>query len=514
MTPPRPQQSAATPDTGPHPAPVSLSLEGITKVYPGAVALRDVSLQVRGGEVVGLIGENGAGKSTLLKVLGGAIAPTAGAIIVDGQRHDSLTPAAAAALGIAFVHQELNAFANLDVAANILIGREITRGRFGALDRPAMARAVRPVIDRIGAHFRPDDPVADLSLADLQMLEICRALSVNARLIVLDEPTSSLSVSESDRLLAVIAQLRASGVAVLFVSHRLSEVQACADRVVVLRDGRNAGDLARGEITHDRMTRAMIGRDLARFRERRPAARGRPVLEIRGVATSAFPTARATLDVHAGEILGLAGLVGAGRTELARAVFGVDPILAGEVRLDGQPLPPGSVADAITRGLVLVPEDRKALGLFLDFGVAANVALPSLRAISTRGRVSRAAEQAMARAAQDALRIKAATLDAPVAELSGGNQQKVVLGKWLAMRPRAIILDEPTRGIDVGSKAEIYRVMHDLARQGVAILMISSDMEEVIGVADRVAVMRRGEIKAVLTGDGITEHGVLSGAVD
>ncbi len=493
--------------------PLSLHLDRITKVFAGVVALRDVSLRIDAGEVVGLIGENGAGKSTTMNVLGGAVAPSGGIIAIDGHRLTHLTPATAKDLGIAFVHQELNAFTNLDVAANILLGREIARGPFRSLDRAAMASAVQPVLDLIGTRFGPHDMVADLSLAELQLLEIARALSMNARLIILDEPTSSLTLTESQKLMGIIAGLKAKGVAVLFISHRLAEVAECADRVVVLRDGRNAGDLAHGQISRDAMIRLMIGRDLTQFREKTSHKPGAVVLEVTDVATTTFPHARANLTVRAGEIVGLAGLVGAGRTELARAVFGIDPVLHGSVKLRGEPLPPRSVAAAISRGLCLVPEDRKEQGLFLDFAIARNISMPSLPALARRGRVDLVAETAMAKQGQQALSIKAATLATAAAELSGGNQQKVVLAKWLAMKPRVMILDEPTRGIDVGAKAEIYRLMQALAADGVGILMISSDMEEVIGVADRVAVMRRGEVTGILGTNDLNEHNILSLAV-
>ncbi|MCX7888922.1 MAG: sugar ABC transporter ATP-binding protein [Rhodobacteraceae bacterium] len=497
---------------------IDLALEGITKTYPGAVALDGVSLSVTGGEIVGLIGENGAGKSTLLKILGGGIAPTRGTIRIDGQAHAQLDPARAGALGIAFVHQELNAFDNMDVTANILLGREITRGPLGRLDRRAMAEAVRPVLDLVGARFGPEDQVADLSLAELQQIEICRALSRDARLLILDEPTSSLTLAESARLIDIILGLRRSGVAILLVSHRLSEVEACADRVVVLRDGRKAGELVQGAITREAMTRLMIGRDLERGRARAPrppdGAGGRAALALAGLRTRAFPGAVANLAVRAGEIVGLAGLVGAGRTELARAAFGIDPPAGGEVRVNGVALPPGDIAAALREGLCLVPEDRKSDGLFLDFSVAANIAQPNLRSLSRRGVVDRAAEARMAQAARRDLGIKAASTDQAAAELSGGNQQKVVLAKWLAMEPRAIILDEPTRGIDVGAKAEVHDIMRRLAARGVGILVISSDMDEVISLSHRVAVMRRGAIVAELEGDRITEMNIMSSAVD
>lgn len=495
-------------------AAISLDLVGITKVYPSAVALNGVSLSIRGGEVVGLIGENGAGKSTLMKVLGGTIAPDEGDIVIDGVRLAAMTPAAAVAYGIAFVHQELNPFANLDVAGNILLGREIRSGPFGFIDRAAMESRVRPLLDLLGTRFGASTPVSELSLADQQLLEIAKALSINVRLLILDEPTSSLTLSETQRLLAVIRRLRDDGVAVLFITHRLAEVEAVADRVVGLRDGQNAGALSRETMNKDAMVRLMIGRDVKQFYVPPERQAGPVILQTIGLRTEAYPEAAVDLHVRSGEILGLAGLVGAGRTELARALFGIDAIQGGHVEIGGKAVEPGSVRAAIQAGICLVPEDRKSEGLFLDFSTATNIVMAKLKTIAKGGFVDKAAEQAIATDFRQRLSIKANRLDRAVGELSGGNQQKVVLAKWLGLQPRLIILDEPTRGIDVGAKAEVYRLMRDLAAAGAAILMISSDMEEVIGVSNRVAVMRRGAIAGVLERDEVSEEAVLRLAVE
>ncbi len=492
---------------------ISLELSRVTKVYPGVVALQDVDLNISGGEIVGLIGENGAGKSTLMKVLGGMVSPDGGGISIDGVPIDGLTPSDASGLGIAFVHQELNPFSNLDVTANVLLGRELTSGPLRLLDRSAMVAKVAPILKLLGTRFGPADPVADLSLADQQLLEIARALSMNARLVILDEPTSSLTLSETGRLLEVMRQLREKGVAILFISHRLSEVEEVADRVVCLRDGRNAGELVGSEIRKDKMVRMMIGRDVSQFYEKSRHGATKPVLELHDVRTSTFPEAGVDLDLHAGEILGVAGLVGAGRTELARAIFGIDPLSGGSIHLNGKELKSHSVPEAIASGLSLVPENRKEQGLLLDFAIRENIALPCLQTLSRFGIVDREREADLAEASRSRLAIKTSSISRAAAELSGGNQQKVVLAKWLSTKPKVLIFDEPTRGIDVGAKAEVYHLMQVLADEGVGILMISSDMEEVIGVSDRVAVMRRGHVSGFLGPNELTEENILRLAV-
>ncbi|HET7411991.1 MAG TPA: sugar ABC transporter ATP-binding protein [Pararhizobium sp.] len=491
-----------------------LELERISKSYPGVQALSDVGLSAQAGEVIGLIGENGAGKSTLMKILGGVTEPTAGVIRIDGTDRSSLTVEDAIAAGIAFVHQELNLFDNLDVAANVFIGREPRSGwPLRLIDRKRLHDAVRPLLDRLGADFAPDTSVAELSIAQRQLLEIAKALSLDARIVIMDEPTSSLTISETRRLLSVVEELKRNGVAIIFISHRLNEVKECADRVVVLRDGRVTGRLAREEISHDAMIRLMIGRDLKSLYSPPAAPPSAPALELRGLRTPAFPDQPIELVLNRGEILGLAGLIGAGRTELARAVFGIDRPLAGEIRLDGKDIAVASPSDAIRHGIYLVPEDRKQSGLILEDSIAENISLPNIRAFTRTGLVRPALEERNANEQARALQIKAPTVATPAGSLSGGNQQKVVLAKWLSMKPQVIIFDEPTRGIDVGSKSEIYLLMRSLADNGVGVLMISSDMEEVIGVSDRMAVMHEGAIAGILTRDGFNEESVMQLAV-
>jgi ribose transport system ATP-binding protein len=486
-----------------------LALDHITKHYPGVKALDGVSLSIGPGEIVGLVGENGAGKSTLMKVLGGVTPPSSGTIRIDGADLPALTVPRAIAAGIAFVHQELNLFDNLDAAANVYVGREPLRpGPLRLVDRARMRAQVRPLLDLLGCDFGPDTPVSSLSIAQRQLLEIARALSQNARLVIMDEPTSSLTLAETDRLLGVVENLRAQGVAIIFITHRLNELIRVADRVVVLRDGRNVGHLDKGHITHGEMIRLMIGRDLKSIYTAPARPAGAPVLELDGVITPAWPGRAVTLQVRSGEILGLAGLVGSGRTELACAVFGIDPPLAGRIAVNGRPHQPSPRA-SIAAGVFLVPEDRKRAGLLLDLSIAENIALPDLAAHARGGLVSGAAVSRTAARMKSEMDIRAVTTDVGAGTLSGGNQQKVVLAKWLALKPRVLICDEPTRGIDVGAKAEIYRLLRALADNGVGVLMISSDMEEVIGVSDRVAVMHEGRIGGVLGRDQLSEHAIL-----
>ena len=495
------------------PAPL-LSLVGISKSYAGVRALEEVSLTIEAGAVLGLIGENGAGKSTLMKILGGVVQPTAGSIVVDGIAHSTMTVADAARAGIAFVHQELNVLDNLDVAANIFLGREaVAGGPLRLVRNRRMHELARPLLERLGADFGPETNVSRLLIAQRQLVEIAKALSVEARVIIMDEPTSSLTLQETDRLLQVIAELRTSGVAVIYISHRLHEVKLCADRVVCLRDGRVAGELAHDEIEHHAMIRMMIGRELRSLYTPPRAPPEGEICVVDQVVTSAFPDRHVSLRVRRGEILGLAGLVGSGRTSLARGLFGVDPIVSGEVHLAGQRVEIHSPREAIAQGIYLVPEDRKREGLVLDMPLTENISLASLRRYATFNLVDRNAEATTARAQQVSLRIKTPNVAVHAATLSGGNQQKVVLAKWLSMAPRLIIFDEPTRGIDVGAKGEIYALMRALADDGVAIIMISSDMEEVIGVSDRVAVMHEGEISGVLDRTGLSELNILRLAI-
>ena len=491
-----------------------LRLVGVRKSYPGVLALAGFDMDVAPGEVIGLVGENGAGKSTLMKILGGVTQPGAGSIEIDGVSNPALTVGGSIRAGIAFVHQELNLFDNLDVAANVFMGREPRKGGLlNLVDEDRMRRDVAPLLKRLGANFAADALVAKLSLAQRQIVEIAKALSFNARLVILDEPTSSLPIAETERLLEVIAALKAEGISVIFISHRLHEIERACDRVIVLRDGVLVGRLDRSEVTHQKLVRLMIGRDLKVAAGAPASTKGAIALSAVGLCTAAYPNRPVNLDIHRGEILGLAGLVGAGRTEIARALFGIDPIYGGAIKLEGKEVSIRRSSDAARLCIYLVPEDRKGEGILLDLPISQNISLPNLPAYAGAGLVSVRRENAQAERSKQNLDIRTPSVSVRTGSLSGGNQQKVALAKWLAMSPRVIMLDEPTRGIDVGAKAEIYKLMRGLAEAGVAVLMISSDMEEVIGVSDRIAVMHEGRIAGILDRDQFSEENVLLLAV-
>lgn len=440
------------------------------------------------GEVLALIGENGAGKSTLMKILAGVQPADEGELRVRGEAVRFRSTAEALRAGIALIHQELNLAPNLDAASNVFLGREPRR--FGMVGRAAMRREARRFMEMAGLAVDPAAPVAGLSPGQRQQVEIAKALSTDARLLIMDEPTSSLSQGEAERLFGVIRALKERGVAVIYISHRLGEVKEVADRVSVLRDGRNAGELEREEISHDAMVRRMVGRDLSAFFPEKGRKAGEVLLEVEGLRTAAHPGSEVSFAVRAGEIVGIAGLVGAGRSEVLRAVFGVDRRGGGRVRVAGAECGARHPREAIRTGLALAPEDRKMQGLVAEMGVAENLSLASLwRDRLAGGFLNRKAERELAREMGRAMRIKAATT---VSRMSGGNQQKVVLGKWLAMRPRVLLLDEPTRGVDVGAKREIYELMVALAGEGKAVLFVSSDLEEILGMSDRVLVMHEG----------------------
>lgn len=490
-----------------------LRVRDIAKSFPGVQALRGVSLYLAAGEVLAVVGENGAGKSTLMKILAGVQRPDDGEIRLDGKPVVLESVHDAEAAGIVLIHQELSLAENLDVAGNLFLGREATwGGPLKLLDRRMYADA-RAILDRVGLEVSPRALVAELSVGQQQLVEIARALSLESRVLIMDEPTSSLTQHETDRLYQVVRELKRNGVSVLYISHRLNEVRELADRVTVLRDGRNAGELQKVEISHESLVRLMVGRELKQFFQRSPHTgkppAEQPLLRAKGLRIVNQRSRPISFDLHAGEIVGIAGLVGAGRTELAEALFGVRPLAAGKVELEGRPLTIRSPQDAIGAGIYLVPEDRRHQGLVLSGSVGQNISLPSLRRLSRFRIVSRGREQSTGEEMKRQLNIRTPTLAQIVGLLSGGNQQKVVLGKWLCRQPRVLILDEPTRGVDVGAKSEIYAIMDRLAGEGVGILMISSDLEEILGMSDRVLVMHEGRLAGELPRGELSEERVM-----
>ncbi len=508
---------AAAPQDG---APM-LRMRDIAKTFGPVRALAGVSFDAWAGEVHALMGENGAGKSTLMKILSGVLqADPGGTIRLRGETVTIADPAAARSLGIVTIHQELALSPNLSVAENIFLGREPRR--LGMVDRAAMRARARPVLDRLGVGFGPATPLAALSIAERQLVEIARALAVDARVLVMDEPTTSLSSRETEKLFALVRQLRGEGLAIIYISHRMAEIDELADRVSVLRDGASVGTLSRAELTSEALIRMMVGRDLSTFYTRpqdaaqvgaRPARSGRPLLRAHGIGDGGRRVHDCSFTLMRGEVLGIAGLVGAGRTELARLICGVDARRTGSITLEGRPQRCCTPSEAIASGIVYLTEDRKALGLYLDMSVRQNIAIDVaeqdaqggvlLNFAAARKRSAEAIRRLSVRTASDAIAVGA---------LSGGNQQKVLLARLLETEPCVLFLDEPTRGVDIGAKSEIYRLIGEWARSGMGIVLISSEMAEIIGVCDRTLVMREGRLVGELGGGGepITQEAIMA----
>lgn len=485
-----------------------LRIEHISKSFPGVQALNDVSFHLGQGEVLAVIGENGAGKSTLMKILAGIQSPDEGSIQVNGKPVHIHSVEDAFEQGIVLIHQELNLADNLDVGANVYLGREPTW--CGLIDNRLIQRETSKFLEMVGLNISPKTPLKSLTTGQQQLVEIAKALSINSRVLIMDEPTSSLSHHETVRLFEVVKKLRDQGVSIIYISHRLGEVEELADRVVVLRDGNFAGELSKADIRRENMVPLMVGRELDNFYERSPHPKGEVVLEANRLVTTTYPGSEVSFSLSAGEIVGIAGLVGAGRTELLRVLFGIDQPLSGTISVHGHKLHPTHPLDAIQAGIALVPEDRKAQGLILEMTVRENASLPSLITNSGwLGWLRKRWERELAENSIQQQQIKTPSADQVAQYLSGGNQQKIVFAKWLATNPKILLLDEPTRGIDVGAKHEMYALMDRLASEGLAVLFVSSEMDEILGMSDRVLVMHEGRLTGELSREELSEEAVM-----
>jgi rhamnose transport system ATP-binding protein len=488
-----------------------LEVRDVSKSFGAVAAVAGVSFPLYAGEAHALVGENGAGKSTIVKMLAGVHRPDTGTLLLDGEPVSFHTPADAKAAGIAVIYQEPTLFPDLSVAENIVMGRH-PRRRLGMIDRAAIKAEAARLFARLGVAIDPDRPARGLSIADQQIVEIAKALSADARMLIMDEPTAALSLVEVERLFTVARTLRDEGAAIMFISHRFEEITSLCQRVTIMRDGKHVSTDSTDDVTVDVMVRRMVGRDLDALFPKQDVTPGAVVLSVEGLSKAGV-FRDISFEVRAGEIVAFAGLVGSGRSEVMQAVFGVDERDEGMVRLNGKRLRPHSPRAAMSAGMALVPEDRRQQGLLMDLSIERNVTLPRSGALSKLGFLFGAAERREAQHWTERLRTKYGSLGDAVGTLSGGNQQKVVLAKWLSMAPRVLIVDEPTRGIDVGTKAEVHRLMSALAAEGVAVVMVSSELPEVLGMADRVLVMREGRIVAEIPRAEMTEDSVMFAAM-
>jgi len=484
-----------------------VELEHITKEFPGVKALDDVQFNLRQGEVLAFLGENGAGKSTLMKILSGVYAKDSGSIKIDGQTVEHMSPTKAQELGIAIIHQELNMCSHLTVAENIFLGREITKS--GVLSSREMNRTAAEVLKRLKINISPETIVGSLPVSKQQMVEIAKALSANARILIMDEPTSALTSAEIEELFRIIHQLKNEGCAIVYISHRLEELQYIADRVIILRDGQYVTTLEYSRTNLDEIVAYMVGREIKEKFPHIECKKGKKILEIKNLNAGRM-VRNINLKLYEGEIVGIAGLMGAGRTETTRAIFGVDAKISGEIILDEKDVPIKKPEDAIKAGIVLAPEDRKKDGLCTKLSVADNIALPNLDILCNKiGIVNMKKQDKMTKETVSNLKIKLAGDYVDAGSLSGGNQQKVVVGKWLARNSRVVIFDEPTRGIDVAAKVEIYHLMNELKKNGIGVLFVSSEMPEVMGISDRIIVMCDGRITGELDKEEATQDQIL-----
>ena len=487
----------------------ALQARGIRKAFAGVQALKNVSFELRAGEVHALIGENGAGKSTLIKIMTGALEADSGSLAVFGTDVRNNDPSVARALGIAAIYQQPSLFTHLSVAENIAWALETPRPWRKVHWKARRQRALE-LLQRAGGTIDPDRLAGSLSMPEQQIIEIAKAIGADAKILITDEPTASLTDREVERLFGVIRTLRAQGVGVIYISHRLEEISAIADRVTILRDGETVATRDAREVRHHELIELMVGRPIASVFPKRDVEMGEVALELRNVSSAAAGLRDVSLCVRRGEILGLAGLVGSGRTQVAETIFGLTPADSGEILVCGEPVRIHSPASAIQLGIGYVPEDRRKHGVILEMPISANSSLANLGGISHWGWIDEDQESELAQRYIGQLRIKTSSAQMPTGALSGGNQQKVALARWLAIEPQVLILDEPTQGVDVGSKSEIHSLMVDLAERGLAIIMISSELPEILGMSDRVAVMHAGRISGVLSRQQATQERILT----